>query len=194
MLRSLLIVRALFNLAFGVVLLFWAEHEVLRGFGRGGFYALVDGVLTLAIAASLLRTPARGLTWLAGVDAALRLAAGAFIVSNPGLEQMPLTTSLFLGVLTVAFIVLGLMGLAYALTGLRRQRGAVSDTSLLWPAAALGLCTLLLGTAFALTAVDQQLRVILSWYAIALGVILGFTALRLRPTTAAVGPSAGIAR
>ena len=86
------------------------------------------------------------------------------------------------------------MGLAYALTGLRRQRGAVSDTSLLWPAAALGLCTLLLGTAFALTAVDQQLRVILSWYAIALGVILGFTALRLRPTTAAVGPSAGIAR
>jgi len=190
MLRNLLTVRALFNLVFGVVFLYWAEHEVLRGLGRGGFYALVDGVLTLTIAAALLRTPARGLAWLAGADGALRVAAGTFIFVNPGVEQMPLTAALFLVVLTIAFIVLGILGLASALIALRRQLNARGDTTWVWSAAAVSLSTLLLGVGFALTSFEQQLRVILSWYAIALGIILGYAALRVAPAAVPASPPA----
>ena len=50
-------------------------------------------------------------------------------------------------------------------------------------AAAVSLSTLLLGIGFALTSLEQQLRVILSWYAIALGIIL-VPALRFAPAAA----------
>ncbi len=192
MLRAFLALRAAFNLLAGVALLIWMAREGSSGLARGGWYALLDGALTLAIAAALLPARGRWLVVLAAADGVLRLFVGAFIVANPGFEQMPLTTALVLVVLTIAFITLGLVGLLYAWLGLRRQAGASGEAPLLWPAIALSLCTLLLGVGFALSFVDQQLRLLLGWYAIAIGVILGVAAFRLGRATVRTAPPAGI--
>jgi len=192
MLKPLLTLRAVFNLLFGVALLIWMEHEALQGLTRGGYYALVDGGLTLAFAAALLSTRSRGLMLLATADGLLRVALGAFILANPGLEQMVMTTTLLLVCASVACIVIGVVGLFYALVRERRRVLAPGETSLVWLAAAIGFCTLLLGVGLALSFLDQQLRLMLAFYAIALGVILGYTALRLGRGAAHAAPSAGI--
>ena len=51
---------------------------------------------------------------------------------------------------------------------------------------------LLFGVGFALSFVDQQLRLLLGWYTIAIGVILGFAAFRLGRTAVRTAPPAGI--
>lgn len=48
--RTLLIVRAAFNLLFGITALTMVVHEVMGHLQRGGFYMLADRVLALAIA------------------------------------------------------------------------------------------------------------------------------------------------
>ena len=70
--------------------------------------------------------------------------------------------------------------------------GQAARRRCVWPAIALSLCTLLLGVGFALSFVDQQLRLLLGWYAIALGVILGVAAFRLGRATVRTAPPAGI--
>ncbi|HSB99583.1 MAG TPA: hypothetical protein VLE45_06670 [Burkholderiaceae bacterium] len=181
MLRRFLLLRSVFNLLFGVVLLLWLWREGLTGMTRGGFYAVVDGLLTLGLAAALLHRRAR-LALLTGADGALRLGAGAFVLANPGIEQMPVTMTLMLVVLTIAFVTLGVAGLAYVFLALRGQASEAGRPPLAWPAAAISLCTLLLGVGFTLSFLDQQL--LLAIYAIALGVILGFAAMRAGLMTA----------
>ncbi|HEY6512139.1 MAG TPA: hypothetical protein VI032_09185 [Burkholderiaceae bacterium] len=190
MLKNLLIVRAVFNLLFGIVLVFWMEHEVLRGIGRGGFYLLGDGVLTLAIAAAL-RGLRPSLAMITAADGLLRLGAGAFIYANPGLEKMVMTTALFLVVVSIGFITLGIVGLAIVWLGARKVAAGAAAAAPAWPPAAIALCTLLLGVGIAISFFDQQLRLILVGYMLMVGVLLGYTAWRLPASSAAA--SAGVA-
>jgi hypothetical protein len=190
MLRTLLMVRAAFNLVFGIVVLVWMEHAALRGIGGTGFYMLVDGALTLAIAFALPPGRRRWLAVLTAADGLLRLGVAAFIYANPGLEQMAMTTAFFLTAASVGFIVLGMLGLVAALLGARQAAAAGAPV---WPPVAITLCTLLLGLGIALSFFDQQLRAIIAVYAIVVGVLLGYAAWRLGPAAAQVRP-AGVAR
>lgn len=187
MLKTLLIVRAAFNLLFGIVLLVWMEHEVLRGLGRGGLYLLVDGALTLAIAVALMGQRS-SLAAVTAADGLLRLGAGAFIVANPGLEQMVMTTTFFLVLVSIGFVTLGIVGLAITWFGARKSATGAPA----WPPAAISLSTLLLGVGIALSFFDQQLRQIVAVYAVAVGLLLGFTVWRMQPA-APSGSSAGVA-
>ena len=178
MLRPLFVARAAFNLLFGVVLL-WLAHQGHGGLAGGGLFALGDGLLALAIAVTLTRMGAGWLAVLAGLDGALRLVAGAVVVANPGLGQMPLTAALVLVLLAVALLTLGIVGLGYVLFALRGH-------PVLWPAAAICLCTLLLGAGLSLSFIDQQLRLLLAIYGLALGVVLALAAWRVGQAPAAV--------
>jgi hypothetical protein len=97
-----LLLRGCINGAFVVWLLTYSPPwlDVFRG---GALYAIADGVVGLLIVGLIgWRTPINAPSSLLAVtliDALLRLAAGAAILTFPGLPEIPITIVLFYGVI-----------------------------------------------------------------------------------------------
>jgi hypothetical protein len=190
MLRIVLLLRAAFNLLFGIGLLVWTQVATLHGLSRGGYYAVLDGLLGLALAAALLGARARGLAVLVLVDALARLLFGTLILANPGMGQTTLGTAFFFTAAIVACIALGVGGMLYALLRRRAEGLAHEERAMLWPAFTMSLLTLLLGASLAVGFIEETRRAALACYAIALGLALGYAGHRLgRPAGVAVASS-----
>ena len=184
MLRVLLLLRGTFNVLFGAFLLVWLETHALQGLGRGGFYALVDGLLGLVLGAALLQNPrGRWLALLALADGLVRVIIGALILGNPGMEKMVFGTTIFFTAVILACLVLGIGGVLYVLIGRRLEAGA-AEHALVWPAVTISLFTLLLGAGLAFGFLDQERRVMLGAYATAMGLTLTLASRRLAHRTA----------
>ncbi|MBO9513484.1 MAG: hypothetical protein J7549_05140 [Variovorax sp.] len=181
-LRMVLLLRGAFGLLFTLYLLFAPiSVEAQKGLGRNGYYAVIDGLIGMALWFALSRHPtARWLSSLAFADAVVRLVIGVFGLANPGIQSRVLGSVAYYGVVIVACIVLGAVGLIYvAMMSKRelpngRRSGAV-------PAFIVSLCTLLFGLAlvFGLATEDSRRDLVIA-LAGSLGLTYLVTGFRLK--------------
>src|SRR5437868_13068604 len=113
LLRVLLLLRGAFGAIFAlVVLLAPASTSTAQMLGRNGTFALVDGLLALAVAFALSKAPRfNWLFVLALVDALIRLAIGVVAIAYPDIEARILGSVAFFGGIITACIALGAVGL-----------------------------------------------------------------------------------
>jgi hypothetical protein len=179
MLKALLLLRGAFNLVLGLALLVLSQERTLSGYGRGGLYALVDGLLALAVAVLLLRSRGRWLAVLAFPDALVRVILGIMVLANPGMDKSVFGQVFFLATVVVACIGLGVGGIAYVLVVGRRQRAQEGDEAMGRPALVICVLTLLLGVGLAFGFLEHERRLMLVGYAIAIGCTLCLAGYRL---------------
>lgn len=173
--RNVLLLRGACNVMFALYLLAAVLGGEQLRWASIGYYAVGDGFLALALAASLFNDPrSRWLFVLAMVDALFRLLLGAMILANPKMNSSILIGALFSAAVITGFIALGIGGMLYVAVA-KRVRGLTSsvDRSGAWPAFAASVCTLLLGIGLivGIPGSDDR-RVIVGMYAIALGLTL----------------------
>ena len=104
-LRLMLSARAVWNAAFALYLLQLRTHSIAQLLEAFVQFAVVDGILALAMAAGYLVVTPRRLLWLSpATDAATRGVLVALALMGPGMPTVPLTALLFVGlVATFAF-------------------------------------------------------------------------------------------
>ncbi len=179
LLRVLLLLRGAFGAIFAlVVLLAPASTSTAQMLGRNGTFALVDGLLALAVAFALSKAPRfHWLFVLALVDALIRLAIGAVAFAYPDIEARILGSVAFFGGTITACIAPGAVGLIYGLAGRRAsvRRGGVV------PVLVVSACTLLLGIGlmFGFGSADGR-RLLIGAFALAVGLCLLVTGFRLK--------------
>ena len=180
-LRVLLLLRGAFGAIFALVMLLApASTSTAQMLGRNGTFALVDGLLALAVAFALSKTPRfNWLFVLALVDALMRLVISAVALAYPDIEARILGSVAFFGGTITACIALGAAGLVYALAG-RRVSSAPRGGGVV-PVLVVSACTLLLGIGllFGFGTAEGR-RLLIGAFALAVGLCLLVTGLRLK--------------
>jgi hypothetical protein len=117
-LRLVLLFRGAISLLFVAFLLFAPiSADAPMGLGRNGYFALVDGLIGLALWFTVSKyPPARWLSTLVFADAALRLAIGVFGLANPDIQSRVLGSVVYYGAVIMLCIALGVAGIIYAAT------------------------------------------------------------------------------
>lgn len=180
MLRNLLLMRGAFGVLFALYLLLAPVSDALRQvLGRNGAYALVDGLLALAVAVALSKEARwRWLFVLALVDALTRLVIAAVAFAYPDIEARILTSVVFFGSVITAAMALGLVGMVYVFLGRRAPAGTSRGGAL--PAFVASLSTLLfgIGVMFGFSSADGR-RMLVGVFALALGLVFLISGWRL---------------
>lgn len=186
MLRILLLLRGAFGVLFALYLLLAPASDALRQMlGRNGSFALVDGLLALAVAFALSKTARwQWLFVLALVDALTRLVIAAVVFAYPEIEARVFSSVVFFGAVITASIALGLVGMVYVFVGRRAPAGSSRGGAL--PAFVASLCTLLfgIGVMFGFSAADGR-RMLVGVFALALGLVFLISGWRSGDRTAA---------
>jgi len=184
-LRVALLMRGAFNLLVALYLLIRPEAAIQAGAGRNGYYALADAVLALLLARALAKDPrGRWLVALALVDALVRLLTGVAVFAFPSIESRVLSAVLFFGGIVTVSIALGVAGMLY--TVMRRGVPGTATVARIGgalPAFILSACSLLFGLALVtgIESADDR-RILIALFALAIGLTLGVTGLRTRPS------------
>ncbi|SCK43793.1 hypothetical protein VAR608DRAFT_4241 [Variovorax sp. HW608] len=181
-LRLVLLLRGAISLLFVAFLLITPiSAEAQKGLGRSGHFALVDGLIGLALWFTVSKyPPARWLSTLVFADAALRLAIGLFGLANPGIQSRMLGSVAYYGAVIVLCIALGAVGIIFTATKGRQplpngqRNGALT-------AFIVSLGTLLFGLAliFGLSTEDSRRLIVVALTAL-LGLTYLVTGLRLK--------------
>ena len=167
---ALLMARGAFNLLFGLVLLTMLQANPSPGYSRGAFYAMTDGALVLAFAVALMRSRERWLFPVVLADALVRLAAGAMIMTHPGMHQRIFGGAFFLSAVVVALMAVGIVGVLFVLV---RKPAARDDSgAVVWLSLTPFVCTLLFGTGLAVGMLTGGERTMLAGYAVTAGLLL----------------------
>ena len=183
-LRLLLLLRGAFGVLFALTMLLSpASAQLTQMLGRDGLFALVDGLLALAVALALRSSPRwQWLFGLALVDALVRLLVGIVALAYPDLGARILGSVAFYGGVITACIALGVTGLLAALAG-RRAVPPRAGTGLLQ---LLSLCTLLLGVGLLVELASGGSQwLLVPYFALAVGLCLLGAGLRLQRAAAA---------
>jgi uncharacterized membrane protein HdeD (DUF308 family) len=162
-----LLLRAFSSVAFGFLALAYPGVTLAVLTVLFATYALVDGVVTLLLAAKRGRTSHR---WLLVVDGLIGVGAGIATLAWPGLTLLVLV--LLVG---LRFVMGGLSQIAAAIA-LRREL----DTPVLYGLG--GVASVALGVV-AFVAPTVTARLLVTWlgiYAVVFGLVMGGLALRLR--------------
>ena len=184
-LKSVLLLRGGLNVLFGVFLLAATQSQGMRGFGRGGVYALADGAAGLLIALALFPLGRYWLFMLALVDALARVLLGLLILNNPGLQTTGIGGAFFVTVVIAVCIMLGVAGLVASVFASRRNLELPNARVPIAPIVIMSIATLALGLGLALGFLDDTRRLLLAGYAIVFGASLCWGALSLRSPGAA---------
>ena len=167
-------------MSYALYLLLAPPSSVLKEMlGRNGVFALVDGLLALAVAFALSKAPPwQWLFVLALVDALVRLAIAAVAFANPDLESRILGSVVFFGAVISVAIALGVVGLIYVQLGRRVTAGGPRGGAV--PALLISACTVLFGVGvmFGFSTADGR-RMLVGAFALAIGLICLATGLRL---------------
>jgi uncharacterized membrane protein HdeD (DUF308 family) len=171
-LHILLLLRGAVGVLFALSKLAPATLPLALSLNRNGTFALVDGLLGLAVAFAVSRSPRY--KWLFGLvlaDALVRLLIGLVAIAFPDIEGRILGSIAFFGAIVTACVALGVFGLFFALKGRREApadlRGGVV------PVLLVGACTLVLGVGllFGFGSVDAR-RLLIGGVALGIGLCL----------------------
>ena len=180
MLRILLLLRGAFGVLFSAFALLAPVADALTPvLGRSGTFALVDGLLALAVAVALSKHARwQWLFVLALIDALTRLVIAGVIFAFPNIEARILSSVVFFGSVITIAVVLGVIGMVYVFIGRRAPPGTQRGGAL--PAFAASLCMLLfgIGLMFGFSSVDGR-RMLVGVLALAMGLIFLISGLRL---------------
>ena len=168
--RTMLVVRAVLAVAFGLVALLWPDLTLLALSLAFGVYALLEGVASVVDA---LRHRRRSRWWLGLLGGLASVAAGVVALVWPGI-----TAVAFAILVGVWAVVTGLVELARAFR-LRQAGGRI------WLLALAGALSVAAGVVILLWpgAGALGLALVLGVFAVAYGATLGALAVTLRPET-----------
>ncbi len=112
-LRTVLLLRGAISVLFVAYLMLMSPIGDPQS-GHNGYFALLDGLLGMALWFTLSNHPAgRWLSGLAFADAIMRLIIGVVTFIAPNIQSRMLGAVVYLGAIVVACIVLGAIGLIY---------------------------------------------------------------------------------
>jgi len=181
-LRLVLLLRGAISLLFVAFLLIVPiSAEAEKGLGRNGYFALLDGLIGVALWFTVSKyPPGRWLSTLVFADAAVRLVIGVFGLANPGIQSRVLGSVAYYGAVIVFCVVLGAIGIIYVSTKGRQPLPNGSRSGAL-PAFIVSLGTLLFGLAliFGLSTEDSRRSLVVALTAL-LGLTYLVTGLRLK--------------
>jgi len=179
-LRVLLLVRGAMGVLFALSKLAPAAVPVTQSLARNGTFALIDGLLALAVAIALSKAPRfRWLFVLAMADALTRLAIGVVALAYPDVEGRILGSIAFFGAIITACAALGAFGLFVVLTG--RGGAPADERGGVAPVLVISTCTLLLGVGllFGFESADGR-RLLIGGATLVVGLCLLVSAFRLK--------------
>ncbi|MDM0031540.1 hypothetical protein QTI33_05220 [Variovorax sp. J22P271] len=171
-LRIVLLLRGAVSVLFALSKLAPATLPLALSLSRNGAFALVDGLLGLALAFAVSRSPRY--QWLFGLvlaDALVRLLIGLVAIAFPDVEGRILGSIAFFGAIITACMALGVFGLFFALRG--RSAAPAGPRGGVVPALVVSACTLLLGVGllFGFGSVDAR-RLLIGGVALGIGLCL----------------------
>jgi uncharacterized membrane protein HdeD (DUF308 family) len=164
-----LVVRGVVAVLFGLAALIWPEVTLRVLVLLFGFYAVVDGLLALAVVLVGGRLPSGRRGWLI-VEGVIGIAAGVFTFLWPGI-----TTLVLLYLIAVWAVVTGLLELAAAVVLRRELRGE-------WLLALAGVLSVAFGVLLAARPGEGAVAVVwvIGVFAVVFGVALLALGIRLR--------------
>jgi uncharacterized membrane protein HdeD (DUF308 family) len=167
--RTMLVLRTVLAVAFGLVALFWPDLTLLALTIAFGVYAILDGVATVVDAARHRR---RSRWWLGFLGGLASVAAGVIALIWPGITAVALAI-----VVGIWAVVTGLAELATAFR-LREAGGRI------WLLALAGALSVAAGALILIWpgAGAIGLAVVVGVFAVVYGATLGALAVRLRPS------------
>lgn len=181
-LRLVLLLRGAISLLFVAYLLIVPiSVEAQKGLGRNGYFSLVDGLIGAALWFAVSKyPPARWLSSLVFADAVLRVVIGVFGLANPGIQSRVVGSVAYFGVVVVFCILLGAIGIIYALTKGRQPLPKGQRNGAL-PLFIVSLATLLFGLAliFGLSTEESRRTLVVALTGVA-GLTYLVTGLRLK--------------
>jgi uncharacterized membrane protein HdeD (DUF308 family) len=171
-LRILLLLRGAVSVLFALSKLAPATLPAALALNRNGTFSLVDGLLGLALAFALSRSPRY--KWLFGLvlaDAVIRVLIGIVAIAYPDVEGRILGSIAFFGAIITACVALGAFGLFFVLTG--RGAAPADQRGGVLPVLVASACTLLLGVGllFGFGSVDAR-RLLIGGVALGIGLCL----------------------
>ncbi|HET7836203.1 MAG TPA: hypothetical protein VFL43_10330 [Variovorax sp.] len=171
-LRILLLLRGAVSVLFALSKLAPATIPAAMSLNRNGTFSMIDGLLGLAVAFAVSKSPRY--KWLFGLvlaDALVRVLIGVVAIAAPDIEGRILGSIAFFGAIITACVALGVFGLFFALRGGREApadaRGGVV------PVLVVSACTLVLGVGllFGFGSVDAR-RLLIGGVALGIGLCL----------------------
>jgi uncharacterized membrane protein HdeD (DUF308 family) len=166
--RTMLVVRAVLAVAFGLIALFWPDLTLLALAIGFGVYAILDGVTSVIDA---FRTRGHSRWWLGLLGGLVSIVAGVLALIWPGI------TALVLAIVVGAWaVVTGIAEIAAAVR-LRRAGGRT------WLLGLAGVLSVIAGILIVLWPREGAigLAVLLGAFVVVYGVVLGALAVSMRP-------------
>lgn len=122
-LRGILSLRLVWNMAFGVLLLADGPRSLAALLELFSRFAIVDGALALLIAGGYLTVSPQRMLWMSPtIDAITRAVLVGLLLIGPGVSTFPLTALLYVGLIATFACADGVLDVAEGLT-LRREFG-----------------------------------------------------------------------
>jgi hypothetical protein len=179
-LRTVLLLRGAISVLFVAYLMLMSPIGDPQS-GHNGYFALLDGLLGMALWFTLSNHPAgRWLSGLAFADAIMRLIIGVVTFIAPNIQSRMLGAVVYLGAIVVACIVLGAIGLIYV--SMNKRGAPVSRRIGAFPALIASACTMLFGVALVLGfSTDDGRRSLVAMLTLALGLTYLVAGIRAKP-------------